>query len=94
MIRGMLRLRRRGLVSRRKYALLAYNSIYSCRSFPRTRERTFPKFQSCRENVLGTRMLFLHDKNDFAEIYKNLARYRFENNFVNIKRMMWKIQAW
>jgi len=24
----------------------------------------------------------LHGKNDFAEISKNLARYRFENNFV------------
>jgi len=23
-----------------------------------------------------------HGKNDFAEIFKNLARYRFENNFV------------
>jgi len=25
---------------------------------------------------------FLHRKNDFSEIFKNLARYKFENNFV------------
>jgi len=25
-------------------------------------------------------MLYLHGKNNFAEVSKNLARYRFENN--------------
>jgi len=27
-------------------------------------------------------LYFFTEKNDFAEISKNLARYRFENNFV------------
>jgi len=27
----------------------------------------------------------LHGKNDFAEVFKNLARYRFENDFVGSK---------
>jgi len=33
-----------------------------------------------------------HGKNDFAEIFKNLARYRSDNNFVelNIKIIMCK----
>jgi len=26
--------------------------------------------------------IFVHEKNCFAKIFKNLARYRFENNFV------------
>jgi len=25
-------------------------------------------------------------KNDFAEIFKNLAKYRFENNFVELSK--------
>jgi len=28
----------------------------------------------------------IHGKNDFAEISKNLARYRFEDNFVGSSR--------
>jgi len=27
----------------------------------------------------------IHGKNDFAEVFKNLARYRSENNFVGPK---------
>jgi len=29
--------------------------------------------------------IFLHKKNDFAEVFKNLAGYRSENNFVESK---------
>jgi len=32
--------------------------------------------------ALRLRNRFLHRKNDFSEIFKNLARYKFENNFV------------
>jgi len=29
--------------------------------------------------------LFLHEKSDFAKIFKNLAKYRCKNNFVGSK---------
>jgi len=29
---------------------------------------------------------FAHGKNDFAEVSKNLARYRSENNFVGLSK--------
>jgi len=33
----------------------------------------------------GWEMFYIYEKNDFVEIFKNLARYKSENNFV------WKI---
>jgi len=34
--------------------------------------------------------IHIHRKNNFVEIFKNLARYKFENNFVwIIKIIMW-----
>jgi len=27
-------------------------------------------------------------KNDFVEVFKNLARYRFENNFVELSKII------
>jgi len=32
--------------------------------------------------LLNTQLTFLYGKNDFAKVYKNLARYKSENNFV------------
>jgi len=32
--------------------------------------------------LLNTQLTFLYEKNDFAEVSKNLTRYRSENNFV------------
>jgi len=28
----------------------------------------------------------MHEKNDFAEVSKNLARYRFKNNFIELSK--------
>jgi len=35
--------------------------------------------------ILKLEKLLLHKKNNFAEIFKNLSKYRFENNFLTIK---------
>jgi len=32
-----------------------------------------------------------HKKNDFAEISKNLARYKTKNNFVELSKLLYKI---
>jgi len=37
-------------------------------------------------NTSPTGCVKLHGKNDFAEISKNLARYRFENNFIGLSK--------
>jgi len=29
----------------------------------------------------------LHEKNDFAEIFKNFARYTSENNFIKLSKL-------
>jgi len=31
-------------------------------------------------------LIHLHEKNGFAKIFKNLARYGFENNFVGLSK--------
>jgi len=33
------------------------------------------------------KVLFVHGKNGFAEIPKNLARYSFENNFIRLPKL-------
>jgi len=42
----------------------------------------------CVSQIYNTRLAYVHGKNDFAKASKNLARYRFENNFVWIKIIM------
>jgi len=31
---------------------------------------------------------YIHEKNDFAEVSKNFSRYRFENNFIELSKLL------
>jgi len=33
-------------------------------------------------------IVYTHGKNDFTAISQNLARYRFENNFVKLSKLL------
>jgi len=35
----------------------------------------------------------MYGKNNFVEVSKNLAKYRFKNNFVELKVIMWNAQT-
>jgi len=41
---------------------------------------------------INSRRSIAHGKNDFAEISKNLARYRFENNFIGLSKLFCRIK--
>jgi len=41
-------------------------------------------------NLYYINITLKHEKNDFAEISKNLARYRTKNNFVELSKLLYK----
>jgi len=38
-------------------------------------------------SIWFSEVLFMHEKNSFAEISKNLARYNSENNFIRLPKL-------
>jgi len=41
-------------------------------------------FRVAMYRIINTEKKMLHGKNGFAKVPKNLARYRFENNFIEL----------
>jgi len=37
-------------------------------------------------NISKLFILFMHEKNDFAKVFKNLSRKKSENNFVGLSK--------
>jgi len=44
--------------------------------------KSFRFLSVCALHIFLLHFSTMHEKNDFAEVSKNLARYRLENNFV------------